>query len=313
MNSVRYIQAMKETLYRAATLLPITAAPIADGAILVRGGRIVSVGPFASLRSAFPDLPVVDFGRAILMPPLVNAHTHLELSDFPRWISESDEQAYPEDFAEWILQVIRVKRERSPEEFADALKNGLRQSLSCGTGVVVDILSRPDLAEAYNGSPLLGRVDFELIGRDSTALPTLLKRAEEWLAGRINSAGLDRGLSPHAPYTVSKEILTAIVAFVEARRAALSIHTAESAAELSLLQNSGGVLAEKLYPAVGWEADQPPLRLDPIRYLDQSGALRASTLLVHSVHLSPVRSGASAGPEVALSSVPAPMSDSATG
>ncbi len=282
---------MKETLYRAAYLLPITAAPITDGAILVRNGRIVSVGSFASLSSAFQDVPVVDFGQAILMPPLVNAHTHLELTDFPRWLCDVDEQALPEDFAEWILQVIRVKRERSPEEFVDALKNGLRQSLSCGTGVIVDILSRPELVEVYNSSPLLGRVDFELIGRDSTALPTLLNRAEEWLSGRINSVGLDRGLSPHAPYTVSKEILTGIVAFVETRRAALSIHTAESIAELSLLQHSRGVLAEKLYPAVGWEADQPPLRIDPIRYLDQSGALRASTLLVHSVHLSPAEIG----------------------
>ena len=177
--------------------------------------------------------------EGIICPGFVNAHTHLELTDFDRWLAAADEPVAPKDFAEWILQVIRVKRDLQHDDFVTSLNNGLRQSLEYGTGVVVDILSRPELAEVYNGSPLLGRIDCELIGRLPIALTPLLERAEHWLTGRPKPGageGLDRGLSPHAPYTVSEEILAEIVALAEARHAALSIHTAESSAELELLQ-----------------------------------------------------------------------------
>ena len=281
---------MNEAIYTAAYLLPITSAPIFNGAMHVRNDRIVAVGSRESLLQSAPKIEVIDFGQSILMPPLVNAHTHLELTDFDRWLAADDEPVVPKDFAEWILQVIRIKRDLQNDDFVTSLNNGLRQSLECGTGVVVDILSRPELAEVYNGSPLLGRIDCELIGRLPIALTPLLERAEQWLAGRPQpgaSEGLDRGLSPHAPYTVSEEILSEVVALAETRRAALSIHTAESLAELEFLQHSTGVLAEKLYPAVGWQAPEPPLLSSPISYLDQADALRRSTLLIHALHLSP--------------------------
>lgn len=279
---------MNETLYTADFVLPITSPPIKNGAILTRDGRILTVGPREELQRSTPDVEIVNFGQAILMPPLVNAHTHLELTDFNQWLEASDETTTPKDFAEWILQVIRVKRGLHHDDFVESLKNGLHQSLACGTGVVVDILSKPELAPVYAGSPLLGRIDCELIGRLPAALTPLLDRAENWLAGRqpyIKRNGLDRGLSPHAPYTVSPEILAEIVALAEARQAALSIHTAESLSEIDLLRSSAGPLAEKLYPAVDWTVEEPPFNMGPVSYLDRADALRRSTLLVHALHL----------------------------
>lgn len=285
---------MNDILYTASYVLPITGAPIIDGAVHIRDGRIQAIGTRKSLLPTTLQANVVDFGQSILMPPLVNAHTHLELTDFEQWLAAADLPDEPADFAEWILQVIQVKRDLQQDDFVASLKNGLRQSLECGTGVVVDILSKPEIAEVYLGSPLLGRVDCELIGRLPEALSPLLERAEQWLAGRTlqkQGGGLDRGLSPHAPYTVTPDVLAEIVALAETRRAALSIHTAESEAELELLQASTGILAEKLYPAVGWQAPEPPMQTSPIPYLDQAGALRRSTLLVHALHLTPIEIG----------------------
>lgn len=281
---------MNDILYTAAYVLPITGTPIDNGAVHVRDGRILAVGTIDSLQRTAAQVEIIDFGQAILMPPLVNAHTHLELTDFKLWLAAADEPVTPSDFAEWILQVIRVKRNIQHDDFVLSLNNGLRQSLACGTGVIVDILSKPELAEVYLDSPLLGRIDCELIGRVQDAMSALLERSEQWLHGRSQSGkgvGLDRGLSPHAPYTVASDILTEIVALAETRHAALSIHTAESLAELELLQQSRGALAEKLYPAVGWQVPEPPLQINPATYLDQAGALRCSTLLVHALHLSP--------------------------
>ena len=64
--------------FRAAWVVPIDRAPIADGYVEVAGGRIVGVGEVC-----FTPAPI-DLGRVALMPGLVNTHTHLELS----WMRE---------------------------------------------------------------------------------------------------------------------------------------------------------------------------------------------------------------------------------
>lgn len=63
-------------LLRARTVVPISAPPIDDGAVIVRGKRIEAVGRFADLRSS--ESEVVDLGDSILLPGLINAHCHLD-------------------------------------------------------------------------------------------------------------------------------------------------------------------------------------------------------------------------------------------
>ena len=70
-------------IFRARYLLPIGAPPLEDGALLVEGGRIAAVGSWRELAAAHPRAAAVVFEDAVILPPLVNAHTHLELSAFP--------------------------------------------------------------------------------------------------------------------------------------------------------------------------------------------------------------------------------------
>ena len=84
-----------QTLYRARFVLPITASLIEDGAILVESGLIRAVGNYHDLSVAHPDASLVDFGEAVLLPPMVNAHTHLELSAFPKWAAAAGEPQAP--------------------------------------------------------------------------------------------------------------------------------------------------------------------------------------------------------------------------
>jgi imidazolonepropionase-like amidohydrolase len=62
------------TAYRAAWVVPIDQPPIRDGAVRVSGGRIVAVGP-----DEFKNDVLIDMGNVVILPGLVNAHTHLEL------------------------------------------------------------------------------------------------------------------------------------------------------------------------------------------------------------------------------------------
>jgi cytosine/adenosine deaminase-related metal-dependent hydrolase len=287
-------------LYRARYLLPIAAEPLEDGALLVEGGRIAAAGRFSALRRA--DAGIVDCGDAILLPPLANAHTHLELTDFPRWAAELGETAPPAGFVDWMLRAIRVKRAVASELLHPSLERGIAESLKAGTGAVGDILAAFAARSAYSESPLRGRLFYETLGRDPTRTTPQLEAIAALLAE--GPAGrLAPGLSPHSPYTLSAGHLEAALALAARHEAPLSIHAAESSAEVAFLADAAGPIAEQLYPFVGWGGEAPPpAGLSPVEYLAGRGALRRGTLLVHGVQVSPadVEQVAAAGCTVVL-------------
>ena len=273
-------------LYTADLVVPISAAPITDGAIHVRDGRIVAVGSRQQLQADVEEgTESIDFGAAILMPPLVNAHTHLELTDFPLWLAKqpsAENQASPATFVDWILQMIQIKHSLEPEQLQQSILNGQKQLLQSGTGAVCDILSVTLLDTVYQQSPLFGWLCYELIGLDEGMGSVLPMMAKDWLQG-ADLMRLQRGLSPHAPYTIGPETLSALTELGARRRVLSSIHAAESPAETQFLDTSTGDIATKLYPLVGWQVPTPPLATDPARYLAAANALSPANILVHGV------------------------------
>lgn len=273
------------TLYRARYLLPIAAGPIEDGALLTAGDRIVAVDRFSALHRAAAE--VVDLGEAIVLPPLVNAHTHLELTHFPRWQEEAGESGRPDSFVDWILQVIRVKRQVATGRFLPSLQEGIRLSLAAGTGAVGDVLSYFPARTAYADAPLQGRLYFETLGRDPLRNREMLRSIAGLLdVGAVGA--LETGISPHSPYTLAAEYLEEIFAFARRRRLPLATHLAESADEVTFLRDSAGPLAQALYPHVGWgDMIPPPARRSPVSYLAERGGLVTGNLLVHGVQVTP--------------------------
>ena len=258
-------------LYCARHLLPIDSPGIEDGALLVDGRRVIAVGLRRDLAAAHPGIQIVDFGDAVILPPLVNAHTHLELTDFPDWSAAVGEGG-DGDFADWILNLVRVRRTVGVDAARLSLQNGLRQSLSAGTGAIGDILTTLDLTEAYRGSPLAGRVFVEVLGIDPSAVATRLAAISGHLSAPPTPS-LGWGLSPHAPYTLNRDTFAQALKFADERRLPLATHWAETAGERGFLSGGPGIL-QRLYTTVGW-----PLPPDPPAVGQSSG------LVVHGVHL----------------------------
>ncbi|ORJ61604.1 amidohydrolase family protein [Geothermobacter hydrogeniphilus] len=274
-------------IYTARYLLPISSPPVAGGAMLVTGEQIVAVGPLNDLRAAGTAAEVVDFGDKVLLPPLTNAHTHLELTDFPAWAVEAgeDELTGAEDFVDWVLRLVRVKRARPAEDFMPAIQRGLRLCLESGTGVIGDILSFHSAVDAYRQSPLLGSVFFETLGRDPQLFSSLLERIGKRL-DRSPSSCLSAAVSPHAPYTVAAELLRRVFSLAAGHRCPAAIHLAESPAESELLRSGTGPLVDRLYPRAGWSPPAPPeCGLSPVAWLEEQGGLRPDILLVHGVQV----------------------------
>ena len=238
-------------LYRARHLLPIGAPPLEDGALLVEAGCIRAVGSHRELAAAHPRAAAIDFGEAVLLPPLVNAHTHLELTGAAQWAAAAGDAAVPGDFVDWVLQLVRLRRTVTTAEFRAALTQGLEQSLRAGTGAIGDILTTLAAADAYAATPLRGRVFAEVLGVDPERVTARLAEISARL-GTPPAPALAWGLSPHAPYTLSATTLAETLACARRRHLPLAMHWAESAAERELLEQGAGPFAARLYPAVGW-------------------------------------------------------------
>jgi len=114
----------------ARWVVPVAAPPIEGGAVLLGSdGRIEAIGPDALVpRPA--GVPGEAFPDAILIPGLVNAHTHLELTGF-------DLGAAPEtDFRSWVARVRAVKETRSADDFVAWARLGIAECWSGGVTTV---------------------------------------------------------------------------------------------------------------------------------------------------------------------------------
>lgn len=272
-------------IYRARYLLPISSAPLEDGSLLVKDGRISAVGPYQQLSAAHPDAQVVDFKDSIILPPFVNAHTHLELTSVSEWSAAIDEPEPQGSFVDWILWLIKVKRTLSERQLRDSLQKGLQASLRAGTGVVGDICTTLSIASVYEPSPLRGRVFAEVLGQD---LESIQRRLDE--VGSVTtkppSSSLSWGISPHAPYTLSQQALDIVFAYARAKNLQSCIHLAESSDESRFLQDATGDIAERLYQAAQWPVDHENAPgCSPVRALCRENRLQSGDLAVHGVEV----------------------------
>jgi len=289
-------------IYTAKYLLPGNAPLIVGGALLDLDGRISEVAPLPQLRRAHPGVGIIDFGEALMLPALVNAHTHLELTDYPRWVELAGCHQNPASFVEWIEQVIRVKHAVPQENYPGSLGRGIDLCLQAGTGTVGDILSYLPARKAYHGCPLRGRIYLEALGQDEKFIAEALARIDSVL-GEKSIGALELGVSPHSPYTVSSEYLAQLFARCRAEQLSCATHVAESSAEIDFLLEGKGVIRDQLYPFVGWQEylGRVP-RQRSIAYLHSLGGLQSHNLLVHGVQLTQgeVDQIAAAGCSVAL-------------
>lgn len=265
-------------IFAARYLLPIGAPLVEDGALLVDGERILAVGRHRDLAAAHPRAAAADFGDAVILPALVNAHTHLELTDFPQWAAAAGATCRPSaGFVDWILHLVRVRRAVDDAAVRASLDHGLRQCLASGTGAIGDILTTLSVAETYASSPLTGRIFAEVLGVDAERVAARLAEIAGYLDTRPGPA-LSWGLSPHAPYTLNRQTFGQAVAFALAHGLQLAVHWAETADEIEFLASGQGAL-ERLYAAAGW-----PLPADPPTVPSRS-AINGRNLLIHGVHL----------------------------
>ena len=263
-------------LLRARTVLPVCAPPIDDGAVLVHDSQIEAVGPFTELRGKSDD-GVIDLGDAILLPGLVNAHCHLDYTGLAGKLSPA------KNFSDWIKAIVALKAEWSYADFAMSWLQGAKMLLRSGVTTIVDIEAVPELLPEVTASTPLRVVScFELLSVRSRQ--TARQMVDAAVSKLVTLDGETPGLSPHAPYTTSPELLRAAAAAARERGWLLTAHVAESADEFQMYQDARGAMFNWLRP----QRDMSDCGIgSPVAHLARHGALAPHVLAVHANYLAP--------------------------
>jgi len=263
---------MMQAVYAARWVLPVDAPPIENGEVVVEDGAIVAVRA-----RRVPAAGCRDFGEAVLLPGLVNAHSHLEYTALRGFLEDVP-------FFPWIRALTAAKASLTAQDWLWSARLGAMECAASGittlgdntdAGVTMRVLAESgQRGTVYQ--ELFGIDDREPVGPVLDALHAKLAAHRQYASDRVRA-----GVSPHALYTIRSALFAAIHEYVAANSLPTSIHIAESPAESALTELGTGSFAE-MYARRGITWQTP--HLTPTQYAESMKTLGPETLAVHCVH-----------------------------
>ncbi len=262
-------------------MLPIAGPPIPNGVVRTSAGRILEVGPAGAFDA-------VSLGRVAVLPALVNAHTHLELSFL------AGQVAATENMVDWVRAQLRLRRAGpapTPEAMRAAASAAVAAMRASGTGVVGDVANALSTVALLRASGLSACVFHELLGFSGTDPAGVVRDARAAVdATAPATASLGRvrvSLAPHAPYSVSPGLFDAIRRDLDTHPGDVStVHVAESPDEYEFIVRGTGRWRGLLDELGAWNPAWSAPGVSPVAYLAQLGFLDARVLAVHGVQCS---------------------------
>ena len=263
------------TIFRARWILPIAQPPIAGGWVAVDDGRITAVGEGRH----WPGGDIHDVDGAIL-PGLVNAHTHLELSYLHERIPPTAR------FGDWVRAVMEMRRrypDPSDPAIVESARRGIAAAVAAGTALFGDISNTLITVPLLRERGLAGQVFYELTGFTEQD-PEARVREARLRADAVSSQDIRVSVAPHAPYSVSAPLFRAIRADLNAHPAAVSsVHLGETPEEVELLRDGSGDIRRVLEELGRWPTGWQAPGVGPVEYLAGMGVLDGRMLAVHGV------------------------------
>jgi len=253
----------------------MTGEPMRRGSISIEDGRITALDDASAAGTA-------DLGRAAIMPALVNAHTHLELSYLRGRVPRT------EKFLDWIRTIMAARR-RYPDpadpEIVGAARAAVAEARASGTGLLGDVSNTLVTAPLLREASLSAQIFYELLRFNASDAESMTREARAKADAAADPAGDVRvSLAPHAPYSVSPALFAAIRADLDAHSGQVtSVHLGESPEETEFIRRGSGpwrMLLEEL--GVWTDAWEAP-GTSPVAYLEQIGFLDRRVLAVHGV------------------------------
>jgi cytosine/adenosine deaminase-related metal-dependent hydrolase len=262
-------------LLRARIVLPISAPPIENGAVLLSQNRVAAVGSWRELAPRARE-PALDLGPVILLPGLVNAHCHLDYTDMTGLPPQKQ-------FPDWIKGLLALKAAASYSDYAEAWIRGAKMLARTGTTTVADVEAVPELLpEVWSSTPLRVFSFLEMTGVKTRRKPEEILREAAAKIKSLSSARGAAGLSPHALYSTTPELLRQTAVLARRRRWRVTMHLAESLAEHEMYAGQRGSMFDWLKR----QRDMADCQgRSPVQQVRRYGLLDGNFLAVHANYL----------------------------
>ncbi len=236
---------------------------IENGAVVTCGNTIIDIGPAAHLRARYPAADALTCEHGLIMPGLINTHTHAAMSCF-RGLADD----LP--LMQWLQEYIFPREARLTGEivYVSTLLS-LCEMIRSGTTSFNDMyLFARDVATATAKSGMrawLGEVLYDFPSPCYGELENGFALMEQLFADYADNELITMTVNPHAVYTCSPDLLIRLGCFAEERQALVHIHVAENEDECRLCRERFGT--------------------SPVRHLDKLGLLGGRILAAHCVVL----------------------------
>jgi 5-methylthioadenosine/S-adenosylhomocysteine deaminase len=270
-------------IFSADLVLPITAEPIKNAAVLVRDGRIAAVGLREEIVAENSDHEEVRFNNSLIMPGLVNLHGHIECSSFGYL-------AKPSAFNDWLSGIIEASSKLDRDGWLAASREGVKRYLEAGITCTADITRSGTGLQALLEAGMPAVVFLEAVAVDrrnlADAVVNMLERIKS-AKSMVDAGRLKIGLSPHSTYTLSEQALRVFAQIAEQFELPLTIHLAETQDEVDLIGTGSGLLAERIGGRLEIEAiNNGGTGETPAEFLLDKGLFQDGLIAAHGVWLS---------------------------
>jgi aminodeoxyfutalosine deaminase len=251
-------------IHRARWVVVSPDTILENGSIRVENDIIMDVGT----NQDHGYCHVMDHGEVVLMPALVNAHTHLELSAL------KGQTAPDKGFREWVKQILELREALGLEALMAGVDQGIKELAASGCGAIGEISTLGITGKPFAASGLGGVWFKEFIGSDPDYNPG-------WYHG---NGHCNISLAGHAPHTTAPSVLQILKTNSLRQKLPFSIHLAESEDELDFIRNGSGAWADFLTQrGIDYSDWGLPCR-SPIQHLENMRLLDPKTLAVHLIH-----------------------------
>lgn len=265
-------------ILRSRWVAPMSSPLIENGFVWIENGQVVAVGS----GSLLPGKIDLDLGDSVLLPGLINAHTHLELSN-------QSQGEPPTSFGSWLYRIIERRiqlGETIDDDVAQAARRGAQESMRFGVTTVGDISRESKVTRRVLREMPLRVVSFGEVQAMATFRGRLKDRLETAVDSTFGSERLSIAVSPHAPFTVEPDAYCRVVKEAQARSMRICTHLAETLEEREFLAFGTGPLRE-LWDKLGtWDEQVPRVPSGPFGLARDCGLLEMPALLAHVNYLS---------------------------
>lgn len=272
---------MVKKLFKVKYLYPVSQPMIQQAAMLIEDDKIVKLGEEEDLLDLdMTDVEVISLPDGMIMPGLINCHTHLEYTLLGKLQTNS--------MVDFLCQTIKQTAKWNENKIRESVKLGLKQCVESGVTTIADI-SRwgisPLVLSEYS---LLADVGLEAFSYDSPSSDQvfeLLKNKIEFIKAKI-TPNVRLSISPHSPYNADPRLWELVIAYSKENKMLIHTHLAESIEEKNWFE-FGKSEIDELHQLIGWPKITPQINsMTPVEYLSTLQLLPSNLIAAHLCYAS---------------------------